>query len=164
MATVPNPLPEEPVDQSPEDVPADGRDDGRTIFAQPDPDSVWAQHARVVDQLHQVGLGDAAEHLDQAAGDILAFTGFPKAQWRQIWSNNPQERLNKEIRRRTNVVGIFPTRGSIIRLVGALLAEQHDEWAIARRYMSLESLAQARIRAIEPNDQPQEVAALEATG
>ena len=136
----------------------------RTIFAQPDPDSVWTQHARVVDQLHQVGLGDAAEHLDQAAGDILAFTGFPKAHWRQIWSNNPQERLNKEIRRRTNVVGIFPTRGSIIRLVGALLAEQHDEWAIAQRYMSLESLTQARIRAIEPDEQPQEVAALEATG
>jgi len=129
----------------------------RTIFAQPDPESVWAQHRRVVDHLHQVGLVDAAEHLDQAAADILAFTGFPKAHWRQIWSNNPQERLNKEIRRRTNVVGIFPTRGSVIRLVGALLAEQHDEWAIARRYMSLDSLTQARIRLIEPNEFPEEV-------
>ncbi|MGH8916628.1 MAG: IS256 family transposase [Acidimicrobiia bacterium] len=123
----------------------------RTIFAQPDPQSVWAQHRRVVDHLHQVGLTDAADHLDSAGGEILTFTGFPKAHWRQIWSNNPQERLNKEIRRRTNVVGIFPTRGSVIRLVGALLAEQHDEWAIARRYMSLESLAQARIRLIDPD-------------
>lgn len=136
----------------------------RTIFAQPDPDQVWAQHRRVVDHLADVGLTDAAEHLDAAASEILAFTGFPKAHWRQIWSNNPQERLNKEIRRRTNVVGIFPTRPSVVRLVGALLAEQHDEWAIARRYMSLESLAQARIRGIEPAEQPQEVAALEATG
>ncbi len=128
----------------------------RTIFAQPDPKSVWAQHHRIVDHLHDVGLTDAADHLDQAGGEILTFTGFPKAHWRQIWSNNPQERLNKEIRRRTNVVGIFPTRPSIIRLIGALLAEQHDEWAIARRYMSLESLAQTRIRLIEP-DQLEEV-------
>ena len=136
----------------------------RTIFAQPSTEEVWAQHHRVVDHLHQVGLTDAAEHLDQAAPEILAFSGFPKANWKQIWSNNPQERLNKEIRRRTNVVGIFPTRPSIIRLVGALLAEQHDEWAIARRYMSLDSLTQARIRALDPTDQTQEVAALEATG
>ncbi len=117
---------------------------------------MWAQHRRVVDHLHQVGLTEAADHLDGAAGEILTFGGFPKAHWRQIWSNNPQERLDKEIRRRTNVVGIFPTRPSIIRLVGALLAEQHDEWAIARRYMSLDSLAQARIRLIEP-DQLEEV-------
>ncbi len=132
----------------------------RTIFAPPDPDSVWAQHRRVVDHLHQVGLTDAADHLDGAGAEILTFTGFPKAHWRQIWSNNPQERLNKEIRRRTNVVGIFPTRGSIIRLVGVLLAEQHDEWTIARRYMSLESLTQARIRLINddnPDELPQEV-------
>ena len=137
----------------------------RTIFAQPDPESVWAQHRRVVDHLHQVGLTAAADHLDTAGPEILTFTGFPKAVWRQIWSNNPQERLNKEIRRRTNVVGIFPTRPSIIRLVGALLAEQHDEWAITRRYMSLDSLTQTRIRLIEP-DQPEEVTpALEtATG
>ena len=129
----------------------------RTIFAQPSAKEVWAQHRRVVDHLDDVGLTDAAEHLDAAAAEILAFTGFPKAHWRQIWSNNPQERLNKEIRRRTNVVGIFPTRPSVIRLVGALLAEQHDEWAIARRYMSLESLAQARIRLIEPDELTEEV-------
>jgi len=123
----------------------------RSIFAQPSAEEVWAQHRRVVDHLEGVGLVDAAEHLDGAAAEILTFSGFPKAHWRQIWSNNPQERLNKEIRRRTNVVGIFPTRPSIIRLVGALLAEQHDEWAIARRYMSLESLTQTRIRLIEPD-------------
>jgi len=131
----------------------------RTIFAQPDPESVWAQHRRVVNHLSDAGLTDAAEHLDQAASEILTFTGFPKTHWRQIWSNNPQERLNKEIRRRTNVVGIFPTRPSIIRLVGALLVEQHDEWAIARRYMSHESLTQTHIRLIEPDqlDQIEEV-------
>ena len=136
----------------------------RSIFAQPSAAEVWAQHRRVVDHLTDMSLDDAAEHLDRAAAEILVFTGFPKSHWTQIWSNNPQERLNKEIRRRTNVVGIFPTRASIIRLVGALLAEQHDEWAIARRYMSLDSLAQARIRALEHPEPSQEVAALEATG
>ena len=137
----------------------------RTIFAQPDPDQVWAQHHRVVGHLTEAGLVDAADHLDQAGGEILTFTGFPKPHWRQIWSNNPQERLNKEIRRRTNVVGIFPTRESITRLVGALLAEQHDEWAITRRYMSLDSLAQTRIRLIEPNQLEEVTPALEtATG
>ena len=137
----------------------------RSIFAQPSEQEVWAQHRRVVDHLHNVGLVDAADHLDQAAPEILTFTGFPKAHWRQIWSNNPQERLNKEIRRRTNVVGIFPTRPSIIRLVGALLAEQHDEWAIARRYMSLDSLTQTRIRLIEPDHIEEVTPALQtATG
>jgi putative transposase len=122
----------------------------RSIFAQPSAEEVWAQHHRVVGHLEQAGLPDAAQHLDQAATDILAFTGFPKEAWRQIWSNNPQERLNREIRRRTDVVGIFPTRPSLVRLVGAVIAELDDEWAISRRYMSLESLAQARIRLLDP--------------
>lgn len=120
----------------------------RTIFAQPDAKSTWAQHARVVEQLDEQ-FADAAAHLADAAADVLAFTGFPKEHWRQIWSNNPQERLNKELRRRTDVVGIFPNRDAVIRLVGAVLAEQHDEWAVARRYMAADGLAKARIHVID---------------
>ena len=126
----------------------------RSIFEQPDADSVWAQHARIVEQLS--GRFDAAaDLLAEAAHDILAFTTFPKTHWRQIWSNNPHERLNKEIRRRTDVVGIFPNRAAVIRLVGAVLAEQHDEWQVARRYMSQESLTAARTAAHDnKEDQP----------
>ena len=120
----------------------------RSIFDQPDAEQVHLQHARVVEQLAE-RFGDAADMLISAEADILAFSGFPKEHWRQIWSNNPQERLNKEIRRRTDVVGIFPNRAAVIRLVGAVLAEQHDEWAVARRYMGIESLAKARLRVLE---------------
>jgi transposase-like protein len=120
----------------------------RSIFAQPDAEAVWAQFHRVVEQLRE-RFPAAAEMLETAGPDILAFTAFPSAHWRQIWSNNPQERLNKEIRRRTDVVGIFPNREAVIRLVGMVLAEQHDEWQVVRRYMSTESLAKARLEVID---------------
>jgi len=112
----------------------------RSIFAQPSAEEAWAQHARVSEQLSE-RFPQVAELLAEAGPDVLAYAAFPKEHWRQVWSNNPQERLNREIRRRTDVVGIFPNRDAIIRLVGAVLAEQHDEWAVARRYMSAESLA-----------------------
>lgn len=111
----------------------------RSIFAQPDAEEVWAQHGRVVAQLAE-RFPQAANLLADAGPEILAFTAYPRPVWRQIWSNNPIERLNREIRRRTDVVGIFPNRQAIIRLVGAVLAEQSDEWAVSRRYMSLEAL------------------------
>jgi putative transposase len=120
----------------------------RTIFAQPDAEQVWAQHARVVEQLNEK-FADAATMLADAGPDVLAFAGFPKEHWKQIWSNNPQERLNRELRRRTDVVGIFPNRDAVVRLVGSVLAEQHDEWAVCRRYMAAEHLARARMTVIE---------------
>src|SRR5579883_3233574 len=123
----------------------------RSIYAQPDAESVRAQHARVVEQLTP-RFGQAARMLADAKDDLLAFTSFPKEHWRQIWSNNPQERLNREIRRRSDVVGIFPDRDSLIRLVGAVLAEQNDEWAEGCRYMGLEVLAKIRRRAAGDTD------------
>lgn len=107
----------------------------RTIYQQPSPGEVHAQHKKVVAQLGE-RFSAAAMMLEEDGPDILAFAAFPVAHWRQIWSNNPLERVNKEIRRRTDVVGIFPNRAAVRRLVGAVLAEQHDEWQVSRRYLA----------------------------
>ncbi|TFC49767.1 IS256 family transposase [Cryobacterium sp. TMT2-17-1] len=134
-----------------------------SVYDQPDADAVHAQFDRVLNALEEK-LPAVATHLEAARADVLAFTGFPKEIWRQLWSNNPQERLNREIRRRTDVVGIFPDRGSLIRLVGAVLAEQHDEWIEGRRYLGLDVLSRSRLTLVptEKEEPATELGALSA--
>lgn len=115
----------------------------RTVFAQPTGEQAREQWRRVADGFRE-RFPRLAALLDAAEADMLAYLAFPTAHWRQIWSTNPLERLHKELKRRTDVVGIFPTTGAIIRLVGALLSEQHDEWQVGRRYFSAESMALLR--------------------
>ncbi|HEX2185702.1 MAG TPA: IS256 family transposase [Chloroflexota bacterium] len=112
----------------------------RTVFVQPDAQAAREQWRRVADSFRG-RFPRLAALLDEAEADVLAYLAFPPEHWRQIWSNNPLERLNKEIKRRTEVVGIFPNAAAVVRLVGAVLAEQHDEWQVSRRYFSAESLA-----------------------
>jgi len=133
----------------------------RTIFDQPDTAEVHAQFGRVVEAL-EGKLPAAAAHLSAAEADLLAFTAVPREIWRQIWSSNPQERLNRELRRRTDVVGIFPDRAAIIRLAGAVLMEQNDEWTEARRYIGVEVLAKTGTSSAATADTPGEVNAIEA--
>ena len=114
----------------------------RTIFAQPDADAARTQLRAVADMLNEQFPHITAALLD-AEADLLAFAAFPKAHWRKIWSTNPLERVNKELKRRSNVVGIFPDDAAVVRLLGAVLLEQHDEWQAAeRRYLSEESMKQ----------------------
>jgi transposase-like protein len=112
-----------------------------TAFAQHTPVAASKQWRHVADQLRS-SLPKLAALLDEAEVDVLAFMDFPKEHWAKICSTNPIERLNGEIKRRTDVVGIFPNDDAIIRLVGAILMEQNDEWAVQRaRYMTLETIA-----------------------
>ena len=110
-----------------------------TVFVQDTPEATPSQWRSVADQLREK-FPKLASLMDEAENDVLAFMTFPRAHWAQIYSTNPLERLNAEIKRRTNVVGIFPNDASITRLVGAMMLEQNDEWSLNRRYMQLEGL------------------------
>jgi putative transposase len=112
----------------------------RTIFAQDEEASAREQWRRIADALRP-RVKTTAELMDRSENDVLASMAFPKQHWPQMSSTNPLERLNKEIKRRADVIGIFPNADSIIRLVGALMLEQTDEWAVPRGYMTLETLA-----------------------
>jgi len=125
-------------------------DQVRTIFEQPSRRHAVAQLHRVVDDLND-RFPKAADLLEEAAEDILAHMHFPKSHWKRIRSTNPLERLHREIKRRFNVVGIFPNRSAVIRLGGALLMEQHEEWIIGRRYFGAESIRQV----LQPHDSDQ---------
>ncbi len=113
----------------------------RSIFTLTTPEEISTRWDEVANGLVE-RFPKAAHSMIDAKQDVLAFSSFPRGHWRKVWSNNPLERLNKEVKRRTNVVGIFPNDPAVIRLVGAVLSDQHDEWAIARRYLSEGSMAQ----------------------
>jgi putative transposase len=129
----------------------------RTVFAQPDAASAREQWRRVADGFRP-RFSRLAELMDEAEEDVLSYAAFPAEHWQKIWSNNPLERLNKEVKRRTDVVGIFPNEGSVIRLVGAVLSEQHDEWQVGKRYLSAGSLAKLERKEGTMVEQPELVA------
>ncbi len=134
----------------------------RTIFAQPDPASTRDQLRLVSDMLRERHPA-VSDLLIDAETDVTAYAGFPHPHWKKIWSTNPLERLMREIKRRADVVGIFPDDNSILRLVGAVLSEQHDEWQVTdRRYLSEESMA--LIGATDHNQTDKEVNQLPAAG
>jgi transposase-like protein len=125
----------------------------RTVFAQPDSESARQQWRRVSEGFRS-RFPRLADLMDKAEEDVLSYAAFPAEHWQKIWSNNPLERLNKEVKRRTNVVGIFPNEAAVVRLVGAVLCEQHDEWQVAKRYLSAGSLVKLE-RKEELTRQPQ---------
>ena len=120
----------------------------RTVFAQPDADHVHEQFETIAMMLGRQ-LPKIEQMMRDAAEDLLAFTAFPQSHWRKIWSTNPLERLNREVKRRTEVVGVFPNPAALLRLAGAVLVETHDEWAVAseRRYLS-----EASMKLINPTE------------
>jgi putative transposase len=122
----------------------------RTIFAQPDAGQVATQLDKIASMLGRQ-FPAVEQMLRDAEADVCAFAAFPLAHWRKIWSTNPLERVNKEVKRRTDVVGIFPNEDAVIRLAGAVLLETHDEWAVAeRRYLSEGSMA--KLNEIDDDD------------
>jgi putative transposase len=113
----------------------------RTVFAQPDAEHVHSQFDVIAGMLGRQ-FPQVEAMLREAEDDLLAFTGFPVSHWKKIWSTNPLERLNKEIKQRTGVVGVFPNTAALLRLAGAVLVEAHDEWQVCdRRYLSEGSMA-----------------------
>ena len=126
----------------------------RTVFAQPDAENAREQWRRVSDGFCP-RFPKLAELMDEAEEDVLAYAAFPAEHWRKVWSNNPLERLNKEVKRRTNVVGIFPNEAAVVRLVGAVLSEQHDEWQVSKRYFSAGSLAKLERKEEAVVEQPE---------
>jgi putative transposase len=129
----------------------------RTVFAQPDVGSAREQWRRVSDGFRH-RFPRLSEVMEDAEEDLLAYASFPQEHWQKIWSNNPLERVNKEVKRRTNVVGIFPNEAAVIRLVGSVLCEQHDEWQVGKRYFSAGSLAKLDRREERLTEQPELVA------
>jgi len=129
----------------------------RTVFAQLDAQSAHEQWRRVADGFRN-RFPKLAELMDEAEEGVLAYATFPAEHWQKVWSNNPLERLNKEVKRRTNVVGIFPNEAAVIRLVGAVLSEQHDEWQVGKRYFGAGSLARLKWREEPKMEQPELVA------
>lgn len=123
----------------------------RTVFAQPDSQSACEQWRRVSDGF-RTRFPKLACLMDDAEEDVLAYALFPTEHWQKVWSNNPLERVNKEVKRRTNVVGIFPNEAAVIRLVGAVLSEQHDEWQVGKRYFSAGSIAKLEAK-LERNEE-----------